>query len=233
VFAERFRDTPGHPYENGFDLRLVPERLGDPLQRKKPALVFVNSMSDLFHEGIPDDYLDRCFAVMDLAKQHTYQILTKRSRRMVEYLSERYRKVPDHIWCGVSVEDVKYGVPRIANLRKTPARMRFLSIEPLLEDLCELNLSGIGWVIVGAESGRNARPMKLAWVEAIKRQCDRREVPFFMKQWCLNGKPLHVSRWPPWSRVRMMPDGSDLFDSAPSPSKGQLIIPLATVEDTR
>jgi protein gp37 len=185
TFAERFRGVEGHPFEQGFDLRSVPEKLHDPLTWRKPKRIFVNSMSDLFHEAIPDDYIDSVARVMVQANWHTYQVLTKRSNRMRDLLNTRLRfaAVQPHIWWGVSVENKAWGIPRIDHLRVTPASVRFLSIEPLLEDLGELDLSGIHWVIVGGESGFGARPMRREWVVSIRRQCSRVRIPFFFKQW--------------------------------------------------
>lgn len=185
VFAERFRGVPGHPYEQGFDLRLVPEKLTEPLHWAKPRMVFVNSMSDLFHEKVPDEYIVSVARVMEVANWHTYQVLTKRSERMQELLRTQLSFVAHlrHIWWGVSVENRRHGLPRILHLRKSPVAVRFLSIEPLLEDLGQLQLSGIHWVIVGGESGPGARPMEEEWVRAIQRQCRRAKVPFFFKQW--------------------------------------------------
>src|SRR5262245_39111751 len=142
TFAERFRGVPGHPYEQGFDLRLVPEKLNDPLTWKKPKRVFVNSMSDLFHAGVPDDYVRRVVDVMVRADWHTYQVLTKRSERLRDMLHTTLRNAADrpHIWWGVSVEDRRHGLPRLEHLRAAPARVRMLSVEPLLEDLGEINL---------------------------------------------------------------------------------------------
>jgi protein gp37 len=185
TFAERFRGVKGHPFERGFDLRSVPEKLQDPLTWRKPKRIFVNSMSDLFHDAIPDDYIDSIARVMVQGNWHTYQVLTKRSTRMRDLLNERLRfaAVQPHIWWGVSVENKTYGVPRIDHLKASPASVRFLSIEPLLEDLGELDMSGIHWVIVGGESGFGARPMRREWVVSIQRQCNRVCIPFFFKQW--------------------------------------------------
>lgn len=185
TFAERFRGVPGHPFEQGFDLRLVPEKLGEPLLWKTPKLVFVNSMSDLFHESVSDDYILEVARVMTQANWHTYQVLTKRHNRLRELLTTKLRFAADSesIWWGVSVEDKKYGIPRIDALRKSPARIRFLSIEPLLEDIGRINLDGIGWVIVGGESGPGARPIEAEWVRGIREQCKRAGVRFFFKQW--------------------------------------------------
>jgi protein gp37 len=185
TFAERFRGVKGHPFEQGFDLRSVPEKLEDPLTWRKPKRIFVNSMSDIFHEAIPDTYIESVARVMVQANWHTYQVLTKRSTRMRELLNTRLRfaAVQQHIWWGVSVEDKAYGLPRIDHIRASPASVRFLSIEPLLENLGEIDLSGIHWVIVGGESGFGARPMRREWVVSIRRQCRRGDVPFFFKQW--------------------------------------------------
>jgi protein gp37 len=185
TFAERFRGVKGHPYEQGFDLRLVPHKLSEPFAWRSPKLVFVNSMSDLFQDGVPDDYIEAVCRVMVTAKWHTFQVLTKRSARLKELLRARLRFAAeqDHIWWGVSVEDRKYGLPRIADLQKTPARVRFLSIEPLLEDLGPFNLTGISWAIVGGESGSGARPMREEWVISVRDQCRESMVPFFFKQW--------------------------------------------------
>jgi len=185
TFAERFRGVPGHPYEKGFDLRLVPEKLAEPLRWQTPKMIFVNSMSDLFHEGVPDEYIEAVAAVMVKANWHTYQVLTKRSTRMASLLKGRLRFAAKaaHIWWGVSVENRRYGLPRIGDLRGAPAAVRFLSIEPLLEGLGKPNLSGIHWVIVGGESGHGARPLKKEWVTAIRDQCVDAGIPFFFKQW--------------------------------------------------
>ena len=185
TFAERFRGVRGHPYEQGFDLKLIPEKLTEPFTWRSPKLVFVNSMSDLFQPGVPDAYVAAVSQVMTTAYWHTYQVLTKRSERLRDLLSEelRFAAKQENIWWGVSVEDRKYGLPRVDHLRRSPAKVRFLSIEPLLEDLGEIDLSGISWVIVGGESGPGARPMKREWVVSIRRQCRMQGVPFFFKQW--------------------------------------------------
>jgi protein gp37 len=186
TFAERFRGVKGHPFEFGFDLRIVPEKLGDPIRWSTPRRIFVNSMSDLFHPGVNDDYIEQVCRVMLAAKWHTYQILTKRGERMSKLLRQpRFRKAAEasHIWWGVSVENRKHGLPRIDQLRKGKASVAFLSVEPLLEDLGELDLRGIDWVIVGGESGHGARPMDPGWVRSIRTQCHRQNVPFFFKQW--------------------------------------------------
>jgi protein gp37 len=185
TFAERFRGVKGHPFGQGFDLRLVPEKLNAPILWRKPLRIFVNSMSDLFHDQVPDDYIEEVARVMVQANWHTYQVLTKRSARMAELLRTRLNFAAGlpHIWWGVSVEDRQYGLPRIDHLRDAPVRTRFLSIEPLLEDLGPINLVGIRWVIVGGESGHGARPMDRKWVVTIRKQCRENRVPFFFKQW--------------------------------------------------
>ena len=185
TFAERFRGVKGHPYEQGFDLRLIPEKLTEPFSWRSPKLVFVNSMSDLFQPGVPDEYAEAVSRVMVKADWHTYQVLTKRSERLSDLLNDRLRFAAKqkHIWWGVSVEDRKYGLPRIEHLRNSPAVVRFLSVEPLLEDLGEMNLDGISWVIVGGESGPGARPLRKEWVVSIREQCQGARVPFFFKQW--------------------------------------------------
>jgi protein gp37 len=185
TFAERFRGVPGHPYEQGFDLRLVPEKLAEPLRWQTPKMIFVNSMSDLFHKDVPDDYVLDVVRVMQTANWHTYQVLTKRSERLRDMLqtSLATAAAERHIWWGVSVENRRHGLPRIDHLRVAPAVLRFLSIEPLLEDLGEINLEGIHWVIVGGESGHGARQVEKEWVLSIRNQCERAGVPFFFKQW--------------------------------------------------
>ncbi len=184
-FAERFRGVVGHPYEQGFDLRLVPERLADPFRWPRPSMVFVNSMSDLFHKDVPDSYIEVVVRVMARANWHTYQVLTKRSERMRDLLRTRlaFATNAPHIWWGVSVEDRRHGLPRLEHLRGTPAGLRMLSVEPLLEDLGPIDLSGIGWVIVGGESGPGSRPMRPEWVLSIRDQCREAGVPLFFKQW--------------------------------------------------
>jgi protein gp37 len=185
TFAERFRGVPGHPYEQGFDLRLVPEKLAEPLRWTRRKMVFVNSMSDLFHQDVPDSYIAATVRVMELANWHTYQVLTKRSQRLRDLLQTSLRAAGQlsNIWWGVSVENRKHGLPRIDQLREAPARVRFLSIEPLLEDLGTVNLTGIHWVIVGGESGAGARPMDPTWVLSLRDQCHSARIPFFFKQW--------------------------------------------------
>ncbi len=185
TFAERFRGVKRHPYERGFDLRLVREKLAEPLTWATSKMIFVNSMSDLFHQGVADNYIMAVAKVMAMANWHTYQVLTKRSERMLDLISTKLKAVAalPHICWGVSVENKKHGLPRIDHLRQAPAAVRFLSIEPLLEDLGQINLDGISWVIVGGESGAGARPMAEEWVLSIRDQCCQANVPFFFKQW--------------------------------------------------
>ncbi len=221
TFAERWRGIAGHPYEQGFDLRLVPEKLDEPLRKRDPRAYFVNSMSDLFQEAVPDSYIAATFGVMAASPRHIFMALTKRAERMAEWMRRRDEigkmaaqsgQIYDprawtcmhaaaallptshpfggtgvwplpNVWLGVSVEDRKYGLPRIDILRDTPAAVRFLSVEPLLEDLGPLDLRGIHWVIVGGESGPGARPPDGAWVRSIRDQCAGQGVPFFFKQW--------------------------------------------------
>lgn len=179
-FAERFRGVPGHPFESGFDLRLVPTALALPLQWRIGRLIFVNSMSDLFHEAVPDAYIDAVMDVMRCAPQHQFQVLTKRSERLVDYAATRV--LPENAWFGVSVENADY-LWRIDHLRDVAAALRFLSIEPLLGPVERLDLRRIDWVIAGGESGPGARPLEPAWVRDIRRHCLAASVPFFFKQW--------------------------------------------------
>jgi|SRR5215510_2257694 len=186
TFAERFRDVRGHPYEQGFDLKLWPERIDLPLRWKKPRRIFVNSMSDLFHKDVPNEFISRVFDIMQRAKHHTFQVLTKRAERLEECIKKNFTtdNWPSNVWVGVSVENDEYSW-RIEHLQRTPAHVRFLSIEPLLGPvrLNEKLLRGIQWVIVGGESGPRARRMQSEWVMEIKQQCKRLGVPFFFKQW--------------------------------------------------
>jgi len=181
VMARRLKAMGVKGYENGFRLTLLPERLLEPLNRIVPTVYFVNSMSDLFHEDIPDSYLKRVMATIGRCPQHTFQILTKRAERMADFFHRQ--PPPRNVWLGVTVENRTDGLPRIPYLRAIDAQVRFTSIEPLLEDLGAFDLSGIHWVIVGGESGPKARPMKREWVLRIKSQCDHKRVAFFFKQW--------------------------------------------------
>jgi protein gp37 len=183
-FSERFRGVPGHPFENGFDLMLRPERLEQPMRWRSPRMVFVNSMSDLFHKDVPLAFASRVFDTMERADWHSFQVLTKRSSRMRDFLRARYglSRGPEHIWCGVSIEDGRRR-SRLSHLQQAPAGKRFLSIEPLIDDVGELDLSGVDWVIVGGESGPAARLMNPDWARAIRDQCVKAGVAFFFKQW--------------------------------------------------
>lgn len=179
-FAERFRGVPGHPFEQGFDLRLWPERLALPLEWREPRRIFVNSMSDLYHERVPLEFIRQVFSTMGSARWHTFQILTKRATRLRE-IGSSLSWTPN-IWQGVSIESMDVAW-RADELRRVPAEVRFLSLEPLLGALDELDLSGMDWVIVGGESGPGARPMKREWVRALRDRCRKEAVPFFFKQW--------------------------------------------------
>ncbi len=208
-FAERWRGVPNHPYEFGFDLRIWPERLKQPKAWRKPRMIFVNSMSDLFQKEIPKEYVDQVFDAMESADWHVYQVLTKRSSLMRNYIKARYDggKVPNHIWLGVSVEDAAYK-SRIEHLKQINSEARFISFEPLLGPTGEVDLSGIAWAIVGGESGPGARAMKEDWVRAIKDTCTRDKVAFFFKQWGgarpkSGGRMLDGEEWNgfPWQIV--------------------------------
>jgi len=216
TMAKRLKAMGAPGYERGFKLSLHPERLQQPLQRRKSTTYFVNSMSDLFHKDVPDAFLNRIFDVIDSTPQHTYQVLTKRAERLPEYFSRR--TCPPNMWLGVSVENRKHGLPRIELLRKVKAKVRFLSVEPLLEDLGMLNLRDIHWVIVGGESGPKARPMKLDWAESVLQQARQAGAAAFMKQvgtWPIgpDGERLRTSTrkggamedWPLNLRLREMP----------------------------
>jgi protein gp37 len=205
TMARRLKAMGASGYERGFELTLHPERLEQPLRRKTPTTYFVNSMSDLFHEAVPDRFVDQVLDVCRRTPQHTYQVLTKRAERLPQFFASRV--CPDNVWLGVSVEDRKYGVPRIAQLRKVKAAVRFLSVEPLLEDVGKLNLRSIHWVIVGGESGAKARPMEESWAQNVRAQAIAQGVPFFFKQWGAwgpdgvrrdkkrNGRELSGRRW--------------------------------------
>jgi protein gp37 len=183
-FSERFRDVPRHPFETGFDLTLRPERVGQPLAWKRSRMIFVNSMSDLFHKQIPRSYISAVFDTMERAEWHVFQVLTKRSSLLQKYLNDRYSSgtAPAHMWFGVSIENDQ-ATSRIVHLQKSCARVRFLSIEPLIAPVGKLSLHNIDWVIVGGESGPGARPMKPEWATDIRDQCVSARVPFFFKQW--------------------------------------------------
>ena len=193
-FAERFRGVPGHPFAGGFDLTLRPERLRQPLTWRQPRMVFVNSMSDLFHKEVPDEFVGKVFDTMEEASHHTFQLLTKRSSRMARFTRRRYagRNPPANVWLGVSVEDGARK-SRVEHLRQASAAVRFLSVEPLVGPVGTLALSGIHWVIVGGESGPGYRPMLAEWAEEVRDQCQKQQVAFFFKQWG-GTRPKSMSR---------------------------------------
>ena len=183
-FAERWRGIEGHPYEQGFDLRIWPSRLSQPLKWRKPRMIFVNSMSDLFHKEVDRLFVDAVFDSMEQANWHVYQILTKRSSLMRDYIKTRYGSstVPSHIWLGVSVEnDAHKG--RIRHLQQINSEARFISFEPLLGPVRNVDLAGIAWAIVGGESGPRARPMAESWAIQLRDMCQGSDVSFFFKQW--------------------------------------------------
>ncbi len=216
--AERFRGVSGHPFEAGFDLTLRPERLQQPLGWKKPKAIFVNSMSDLFHKKVPREFVDNVFDVMEKAHWHRFQVLTKRSSRLRDYVNARYVSAPPpgHIWLGTSVED-RQATSRIKHLREARAAVRFLSIEPLIASVGSLDLGGIDWVIVGGESGPSARPVAPEWVRDIRDQCIAADVKFFFKQWGgltpkAGGRQLDGREWnetPTRRQSKPMPPHSD------------------------
>jgi protein gp37 len=206
-FSERFRGVPGHPFENGFDLKLRPERLSQPLSWRQPRRIFVNSMSDLFHKEVPRSFIDSIFDTMEAADWHTFQVLTKRSSLMVRYLRNRYGtdKAPSHIWLGVSVEDAKNAV-RLKHLSVAQASVKFVSFEPLLGSVGKIDLKGIDWAIVGGESGPHSRPMAEEWAIEIRDQCRSAKVAFFFKQWGgvrpkSGGRLLKGREWNDYPRI--------------------------------
>lgn len=180
VMAKRLQAMGTSGYEHGFEFTILPERLDMPLKVKKPTKFFVNSMSDLFHEKMPFDFLDEIFNIIESTPRHHYQILTKRARILEEYFKDR--KVPNNVWLGVTVESPE-NKERIDVLRAIDAKIRFISIEPLVADVGVLNFENIHWVIVGGESGNRARPMKEEWALNVKKQCEEQNVAFFFKQW--------------------------------------------------
>lgn len=197
VMAERLQSMKQEKYKNGFELTLHEDTLEIPLTWKKPQIIFVNSMSDLFHKDVPLEFIKKVFNIMNKAHWHQFQILTKRSDLLLKYNSEL--NWTRNIWMGVSVENQEVDY-RIEDLRKTNAYIKFLSIEPLLSDINNMNLENIDWVIVGGESGFNAREMKLEWVQNIKQQCENQKVSFFFKQWGgvnkkKNGRILDNRTW--------------------------------------
>lgn len=209
TFAERFRGVAGHPYEQGFDLRLWPERLELPLRWRKPKLVFVNSMSDLFHECIPVDYVQAVFDVMRRADHHVFQVLTKRHERLAELAP--LLPWPENVWIGVSIENRRF-VHRADFLREVPAAVRFISAEPLLGPLDGLDITGIDWLIAGGESGPGHRRVECDWVRELRDRCAAEGVAFFFKQWGgrtakTGGRELDGQTWDEMPTAR----GSDLL----------------------
>lgn len=207
-FAERWRGIPGHPYEFGFDVRPVPDMLDQPLRWRRPRLVFVNSMSDLFHEKVSTAFIERVFGVMAACPHHTFQVLTKRAERLLRLAPSL--NWPANIWQGVSIESQEYAA-RADLLRRVPARTRFLSVEPMLGPV-KLRLSGIHWVIAGGESGPGARRLDEEWVRSLRDQCLRAHVPFFFKQWGgvrkhVTGRELDGRTWDELPRARGGADG--------------------------
>jgi protein gp37 len=197
TFAERWRGILGHPYEQGFDLRLWPARLEQPLKWKRPRLIFVNSMSDLFHEQIPDEYIVRVFDVMTEASQHIFQVLTKRHERLAELAP--HIAWPENVWMGVSIENKRW-VRRADALREVPAAVRFISAEPLLGPLVGIDLTEIDWLIAGGESGYRHRPVREEWIVDLRDRCHAEDVAFFFKQWGgrhakANGRLLQGQEW--------------------------------------
>lgn len=206
-FSERFRGVAGHPFENGFELTLRPERLEQPLRWRSPRRIFVNSMSDLFHKEIPKSFIDAVFETMEAARWHTFQVLTKRSSLMARYLCARYgdHMAPPHIWLGVSVEDATNAV-RLKHLHAAPASTKFVSFEPLLGAVGKIDLTGFSWAIVGGESGPKARPMAEEWALEIRDQCRAAKVAFFFKQWGglrpkSGGRLLRGREWNQYPRI--------------------------------
>jgi protein gp37 len=209
TFAERFRSVPGHPFEQGFDLRLWPERLRLPLAWKKPRRIFVNSMSDLFHKDVPDEYIFQVFEVMKKADWHIFQVLTKRSPRLARLAS----KLPlaPHIWLGVSVETIQYKW-RVDHLRQVPSQVRFISAEPLLGPLDALDITGIDWLIAGGESGHGHRECNPDWVRGLRDKCQSEGTAFFFKQWGgrtpkAGGRVLDERTWDEYPSVTLNKEG--------------------------
>ncbi len=184
-FALRLKKMGAPGYENGFEFSLHPDRLQLPLKRKSPTWYFVSSMSDVFHEAMPDAFLDEILDVIRRTPRHLFQMLTKRASRMKDYF--KTREIPRNLWLGVTVENIRHGLPRIDELRQVAATVRFLSVEPLLEDIGTPDLTGIHWVLVGGESGPKARRMKKDWVLNIRDLCERDGIAFTFRQWGSRG----------------------------------------------
>lgn len=216
-FAERWRGIDGHPYEQGFDLRLWPGRLKQPLAWRKPRLIFVNSMSDLFHKKVPIAFIDAVFDTMESADHHIYQVLTKRSSLLRKYINHRYvsRPAPEHIWLGVSIEDRAHLV-RLEHIKQANATVRFISFEPLLGRIGTVDLNGIAWAIVGGESGPGARSMHPLWARELRDQCLDQDVAFFFKQWGgarpkSGGRELDGVTWDGFPIERLKGNSREIF----------------------
>lgn len=221
TFAERWRGVKGHPYEQGFDLKLWPERLEQPVRWSRPRMIFVNSMSDLFHEEIPFEFVAEVFTVMERAEQHTFQILTKRHERLADLAPAL--PWPSNVWMGVSIENRRF-VERADFLRRVPAAIRFVSAEPLLGPLDGLDLTDLDWLIAGGESGPGHRPMRVEWVRELRDRCQAEDVMFFFKQWgghrpTSGGRSLDGKEW------NEMPQGSDAGQSAGGAKR--ILVPAA------
>jgi protein gp37 len=192
AFAERWRGIKGHPYEQGFDLRVWPDRLDLPLRWRTPRRIFTNSMSDLFHKDVPTEFILQVFDVMGRARRHTFQVLTKRPHRLMRLIpkistqmapyTNGQRIWPSNIWLGVSVETISYNW-RVDYLRTVPVAVRFVSAEPLLDSLADLDISGIDWLIAGGESGMGFRACRPEWIRELRDKCQRTGAAFFFKQW--------------------------------------------------
>ena len=222
--SERFRGVEGHPFESGFDLTLRPKRLEQPMQWRRPQLIFVNSMSDLFHKDIPTEYIERVFDTMERADWHVYQVLTKRSSLMRRFVQERYRgqAAPPHIWLGVSVEN-NAALTRLRHLQQTNASVRFVSFEPLLGPIGAVDLEDVHWVIAGGESGPGARPVRAEWVRALRDQCQAQRVAFFFKQWGgrtpkAGGNTLDGRQWLEYPEVEIGQQVRGLLEAVGAPA---------------
>ena len=225
-FSERFRGVAGHPFENGFDLTPRPERIDQPKRWRRPRLIFVNSMSDLFHKDIPDEFVSRVFDTMEAADWHVYQVLTKRSSPMRNFVNRRYedRPAPPNIWLGVSIESSSV-LSRLRHLKQSRAAVRFVSFEPLLGPLADLDLGGIDWAIAGGESGPGARPVEIAWLRGLRDQCVNQSVAFFFKQWGgrtpkSGGNSLDGRQWLQYPKGAMSKSNFVLSHAAGSPADG-------------
>ena len=227
--SERFRGVKGHPFETGFDLTIRPARLEQPLGWRRPQLIFVNSMSDLFHKDIPADYIHGVFDTMERADWHIYQVLTKRSSLMRRFVEERYPNGPasPHIWLGVSIEN-NAALTRLRHLKETNASVRFVSFEPLLSPIGTVDLEHIHWVIAGGESGPGARPIEAGWVRELRDQCDTQRVAFFFKQWGgrtpkANGNTLDGRQWMEYPKIERCTKLDSSLQAAGAPGGGEIV----------